>query len=190
MEHLSEEKMWRLVKYYMNNERGFDENNNLNEDFTNLAIEVNKHIGKCEVCKKKFIIMREKANNNKIKIEAMDEEKHGVKEENISEFENFDLDENSPIIMPQIVNPMDEMNFEITEEMVEYYNQNPDELENSNYTSAQKEAILRSIRKNMAGRQLVLTNNNSKGYVDALILSLITGFAGGIFVSIILMLCK
>lgn len=190
MEHLSEEKMWKLVKYYMNKENGFDENNNLSEDFTNLAIEVNKHISNCEMCKKKFNIMREKVNNNEIKIEEMKEQKYGIEEENISEFENFDLDENSPIIRSHIVSPMDEMNFEITEEMVEYYNQNPDELENSSYTSAQKEAILRSIRKNMAGRQLVLTNNNSKGYVDALILSLITGFAGGIFVSIILMLCK
>lgn len=40
------------------------------------------------------------------------------------------------------------------------------------------------------GKQLVLTNNRRAGYIDALVMALVTGFVGGIATTILLMMCQ
>ncbi len=179
-QHLTDLEMYQVA----NGKDFLDKNNNMDSEFVSLAQKVNRHIDECSTCKKRYFMIKEELSENKDKVKLNDEEKHGTNEQKYSIFsENEDKN--------LIENTMNLSNFIITTEMIEYYKENPDELENSNYTSAQKEAIRRSIRREMqsSGKQLTLVNN-SRGYADALILALITGFAGGLFLSIILTLCK
>lgn len=44
--------------------------------------------------------------------------------------------------------------------------------------------------ENISSKQYVLKNQKKAGYVDALVMALVTGFVGGILTTILLMMCK
>ncbi len=44
--------------------------------------------------------------------------------------------------------------------------------------------------ENISSKQYVLKNQKKAGYVDALVMALVTGFVGGISTTILLMMCK
>lgn len=187
MEHLTDREIIGFCQMYGNG-GVLDENNNIKPEMRALSKRVNEHISKCTDCKNKVVNLKNRmVDNQEIINEITNEQNKLDTQETSIQSKILEQTMEIPVINN---NPDDVMPFEISEDNIDFYMKNPEELENSDYTPAQKEAYQRAIRKKqMGGRQLVLTNN-SKGFADAVILALITGFAGGIFTSIILMLCK
>lgn len=193
MEHLKDEEILKYVKAYYDEGTVLDSSNNLNSEFTQLAKKVNTHISTCEECHNRLRHLKDNFLNGKDKPEEIKEE---IKIQGKSEEENFEVFNGQDDLLDE--NLAQNNSFQMTEESIEYYANNINELYNSGLAPAQIEAYLRAIRTrarkqqmntNSGGRQLVLTGN-SGGFADALILALITGFAGGIFLTVILMLCK